>query len=374
MKRKNLDIIMAGVRSCTGSCVYCASANQKDMWRGSLVESTSIKSSEEVQFDFDALEKKMLEHMGQNKYWEVHIWGADPLSSFYALSDTVDFIEWFAEKHGYDIQIDTSTNGAPLISDEVTQYLIDHNIYLQLSHDGVAEELRLPYDPLMEYKDNFKRLPYVYLNCVAHYYNCDFQKNIDYFKQFDFLGEKRFSKPMIGANTSNAINTKGFRNGNYYEHLKGTPFGDFGIRNTEDDPHLIQEYIRWAFTILPHTPGWRFNIGVHNAIIYNSHEPGCGAFAKGIKDYSFHIDTLGNYTTCNLADSMGFLGNPNIKPQFKECSKCRYKYSQVCSGCALNPTEDTIHDKCEFNYALNVALELSKTNAQKTNNIEKRKQ
>ena len=71
---------------------------------------------------------------------------------------------------------------------------------------------------------------------------------------------------------------------------------------------------------------------------------------------------------------MGFLGNPNIKPQFKECSNCRYKYSQVCSGCALNPTEDTVHDKCEFNYALNVALELSKTNAQRTNNIEKRKQ
>lgn len=357
-KRKNLDILMCGVRSCTGFCSYCASANQGDMWRGSIVGETAQKSSDEVVFDFDKLEQTMRKHMGDYKYWTIHIWGADPLSSFYALVDTVDFLEWYGDKYGYDLSLNTTTNGSPLVSDEITQYLVDHNMMLQLSHDGVAEELRLPIDPLKEYTDNFKRLPYIYLNCVAHYYNCDFQKNIDYFKQFPFLGEKRFSRPMIGANVSNTINKKGFRNGNYYEHLKGKPFGDFGIRNTDDDPHLIQDYIRWAFTLLPQIKGWRFNLGTRNTQIYPGKIMGCGAYALGQLTKSYHIDTLGNYTVCNLADSMGFLGNPTIKPQFKECEGCRYRYSQICTGCALNETEDTIHDHCEFNYALNVAMEM----------------
>lgn len=365
-KRSNLDLLMAGVRSCTGSCVYCASANQGDMWRGSVVDDTIKKTYDEVVFDFDKLENTLKNHTSSNKYWNVNIWGADPISSFYALQDTVDFLKYFANKYGKDFQLSTSTNGAPFGNDEIVNFLVDNKISVQLSHDGVAEELRLPIDPLKEFTENFKRVP-LYLNCVAHYYNCDFKKNIEYFKQFPFIRDKRFSRPMIGKNYSNVINKKGFRNGNYYEHLKNTPFGDFGIRNTEEDPHLIQEYVRWAFTILPRTPGWRFNIGTRNTKIYNKTHQGCGAFAVGEKKYNFHIDTLGNYTTCNLADSIGFLGNPNIKPQFKECEHCRYKTSSICTDCALNEPEETIHDKCEFNYALNVALESAQLYSRKTN-------
>lgn len=367
-KRSNLDLLMAGVRSCTGHCVYCSSANQGDMWRGSIIEETANKTYDEVIFDFDKLENALKKHMSSNKYWNINIWGADPISSFYALQDSIDFLKYFANKYDKDFIYSSSTNGTPIGNDDIVNFLVENKINVQLSHDGVAEELRLPIDPLKEYTENFKRLNRVFVNCVAHYYNCDFKKNIEYFSQFPFISDKRFSRPMIGKNYSNTINKKGFRNGSYYEHLKGTPFGDFGIRNTEDDPHLIQDYVRWAFSILPHIPGWRFNIGVRNSNPYNKEHTGCGAYALGLKDHNFHIDTLGNYTVCNLADSLGNLGNPDIKPQFDECKKCRYKLSSVCTDCALNEPECTIHDKCEFNYALNVALEISR-NYLKTNKM-----
>ena len=343
----NIDLLMANTRSCTGSCVYCSAANQKDAYRNTILDTVAAKTYDEVLFDFDKLERTLKSYIGNKKEVRYTIWGADPLSCFLALQDTIDFLDWFNNFYNIKHIYCTSTNGLPIADDNIVDYINKNNIKLQLSHDGVAEELRLPIDPLVEFQDNFKRLKYYFINCVAHSYNTDFAANIEYFNKWAIPSTKniRFSKPMLGANWSNAINRSGFKNGKHYEELKGTVFGDFGIHEN------IDEYIHDAMN-LPEP--YRFNVKYTNLVDMKLNS--CGKFATGISKTSPHIDTLGNYTICNLVDSLGQLGNPNMKPQFSECNECRWKDSPICTGCCINPTEDTIHEKCVFNKKLNEAI------------------
>ena len=353
MKTSTIDILMAGTRSCTGSCVYCASANAADVYRSSILEKTAENTYNEVVFDFDKLENTLKNYnrfIAANKIKFV-VWGADPLSCFYALNDTVDFLEYMGDKYNKQIIISTSTNGLPIADGTVVDYLIAHNIQLQLSHDGVAEELRLPIDPLIEYNANFKRLNYVFINCVAHGYNTNFAANIEYFNKWAVSWTKdiRFSKPMVGANYSNAINIKGFKDGKYYDELKGTPFGDFGIHEEDTD--------RWIHDFMNLPKPYRANLPIDDPKFFKMPLNNCGKYATHIEEVSSHIDTLGNFTVCNLVDSLGKLGNPTMKYQFKdECATCIWKDSMVCTGCCINKTEDTIHNKCVFNKKLNEAI------------------
>ena len=352
MKTSSIDILMAGTRSCTGSCVYCASANQKDVYRSSILQQTANKTYDEVQFDFDKLEETLKNYNRFIKADRVRfiIWGADPLSSFYALQDTVDFLNYMADKYNKQIEISTSTNGLPIQDDRVVDYLNDNKIKLQLSHDGVAEELRLPIDPLVEYQENFARLYFVFINCVAHGYNTDFTANIEYFNKWAIKWTRniRFSKPMLGANWSNTINKNGFKNGKYYDELKGKPFGDFGIHEEDIDKYIFD------FLHLPKP--YRCNLPVDDINFFKQPLNNCGKYATKQADVSSHIDTLGNFTVCNLVDSFGQLGNPTMKQQFDECSTCIWNKSSVCTGCCINEPESTVHDKCIFNRKLNEAI------------------
>ena len=352
MKTSSIDLLMAGTRSCTGSCVYCASANQKDVYRSSILQQTADKTYDEVQFDFDKLENTLKNYYKfyQSEQVKFIVWGADPVSSFYALQDTVDFLDYIKDKYNKKIVISTSTNGMPIKDDAVVDYLNNHNIHIQLSHDGVAEELRLPVDPLKEYQENFKRLKFVFINCVAHGYNTDFKANIEYFNKYavEWAKDIRFSKPMIGANWSNTINKNGFKDGKYYDELKGKPFGDFGIHEEDIDRYIYE------FLHLPKP--YRCNLPIGDPKFFQIPLTNCGKYATKVQNYSSHIDTLGNFTTCNLVDSLGQLGNPNMVEQFEECKNCIWKNSPVCTGCCINEPECKVHKECIFNKKLNIAI------------------
>lgn len=352
-KRHVIDIIMAGVRSCTGNCVYCSAANNSDViFRNQFLNEVDYKTSKEFKIDFRKLENALVNHPNFRKdNLNIVIWGADPLSAFTPFKITVIFLEMLRKKYNLKFTMMTSTNGMPLGNKDIIDFCVKHNIIVQLSHDGVAECLRLPIDPLVEYRDNISKLKEVRVNCVAHYYNCDFKKNIEYFDKYRTPNMRiRFSKPMLGANYSKTINRLGFRNGEYFEELRGKPFGDFGIRNTEEEPHLVEDYVLNLFTL----PKGYSKSGM-NEPQFSSKISGCGAFSTGQRDWSNHIDTLGNCTICNLIDSLGKVENPECFDQFDECKTCRFKHSSLCRGCCINPPEGTIHSKCELLYEINTA-------------------
>jgi len=351
-----IDIIMAGIRSCTGSCVYCAAANNSDViFRNQFIDEVNCKTVKEFKIDFRKLENTLINHPNiRRDKLNIVIWGGDPLSAFTPFKMTVAFLEMLRKKYNLKFSIMSSTNGMPLGNKELIDFCIKHDIIIQLSHDAVAECLRLPIDPLIEFRDNIARLPRVKVNCVAHYYNCDFKKIIEYFDKYRTPNMSiRISKPMLGANYSKTINRFGFRNGEYFEELKGKPFGDFGIRNTKEEPHLVDDYVNAMFNL----PKGYVNSGMKKPS-FSDKVNGCGIYSTGARDWSSHIDTLGNYTFCNLIDSMGKVANKECNFQFKECENCKYKTSSLCKGCCINPPEGTIHEKCELLYKINETYEL----------------
>ena len=166
------SIVMSGVESCSGMCSYCSAASSMDYTMGvkgigtpeidwdalhkSLLD-VDKKTYEEALFDFPALEKALDNDIKNvkriddtNGYtFKADIWGADPVTCFSALQEVVYFLEDYCNNRGMKFQLHTSTNGLPLLRDDICDFLKQHNIHVQLSHDGCGQYMRTKYiDPI----------------------------------------------------------------------------------------------------------------------------------------------------------------------------------------------------------------------------------
>ena len=295
-----LDLVMCGLRSCAGHCPYCACYR--------LVHGNN---DSEFQYDWG----KVREQLKDKDLSEIMIWGADPVGSWGSFKKTVAFIESL----GKNTQIYASTNGKTL-TDDVIDYLNEHNIKVQLSHDGVAEHLKLDFDPLDRY--DITRLNSVVINCVIHNKNCDIMKNIDYFSKKVPTIKVAFSLPQISKEN------------------------DFTIHKENADKLIGQ----CAALLLSDNPMYRLNVptGDDYKVDYRKEEmptDGC-LMAEGISN---HIDTLGNWVACNLTDSL------NKPLEFKRneiCNNCEFRYSTLCGVCGLLEPPDS----CYFLFKLNQLL------------------
>lgn len=289
---------MAGLRSCNGKCPYCAC--------GKIVHN----NDSEFVYNWD----KVRSELKDKDISEIMIWGADPIVSWNSFKKTVDFVESL----GKNIQIYASTNGSTLTND-VIDYLNEHNIKVQLSHDGVAEHYKLDFDPLDRY--DITRLNSVVINCVIHNNNCDIMKNIDYFSKKVPTIKVAFSLPQISKEN------------------------DFTIHKENADKLIGQ----CTALLLSDNPMYRLNVptGDDYKIDYRTKMPTVGCLmSEGVSN---HIDTLGNWCQCNLVDSL----NPKLEFRRNEiCNNCEFRYSTLCGVCGLlePPTE------CYFLYRLNQLL------------------
>ena len=236
------------------------------------------------------------------------------MGSWGSFKKTVAFIESL----GKNTQIYTSTNGKTL-TDNVIDYLNEHNIKVQLSHDGVAEHYKLDFDPLDRY--DITRLNSVVINCVIHNNNCDIMKNVKYFSKKVPTIKVAFSLPQISKENAFTI-------------------------HKENADKLIGQC---TALLLSDNPMYRLNVptGDDYKIDYRKEIPTDGCLmSEGISN---HIDTLGNWCQCNLVDSL----NPKLEFKRNEiCNKCKYRYSTLCGVCGLlEPPEE-----CYFMYKLNELL------------------
>lgn len=294
-----INLIMSGLRSCNGKCPYCACYR--------LVHGNN---DGEFQYDWSKVRKE-LENRDLS---EVMIWGADAVVSWNSFKKTVDFVESL----GKSTQIYASTNGSTL-TDNVIDYLNEHSIKVQLSHDGVAEHYKLDFDPLDRY--DITKLNSVVINCVIHNNNCDIMKNVEYFSKKVPTIKVAFSLPQISKEN------------------------DFTIHKENADKLIGQ----CTALLLSDNPMYRLNVptGDDYKIDYREEMPTDGCLmSEGISN---HIDTLGNWCQCNLVDSL----NPKLEFRRNEiCNKCKYRYSTLCGVCGLLEPPDS----CYFMYKLNELL------------------
>ena len=435
-KRISFSFTANSVKECSGFCRYCSASRQMEYGMGvkgvtgnidekKLLESlyeVDEKSYSEFVFDKEAFEKAIdndpqvkpvLENRSKYDKVDFHVdfWAADPLSSLCVLRDMVEFTESYCKKHGFDFHGSTSTNGLPFIRDEACDFLREHHVTLQLSHDGLGQWVRTNDIDPMDFP-NARALMreglFNAVNTTLNFWNYSIFSNHQYWvnklreifpEVYNGTADKKlmqiYNSLYIKLNhiydgqyDIKAQNIRGLFNGHAYEQLAGVPLGNLNFR---DDKELAKLYnmpeLGWVlsnymheykhFGILMLDPATQSRLeyrpfknyidGQINRFKYQaSHDNSVGAcrafqrFKHHIGDEkinaahstTFVLDTTGRYSECNLIDADTAVSNPGgVQPDY--CKGCRYELAQECNPCG----SEQFPDECNYYYRWEQCLE-----------------
>lgn len=412
----SFSITGAGVRSCSGSCLYCSAAstakysmgiNKKDVIQ-SLIDIDN-KTATEFRADFGEMEKtldndpQIINEMKKDedkRYCHVDMWMGDPVTCFQNTQEVVEFLKDYMSQRKIKLNLSSSTNGLPLIRDEICQYYKENNIRIQLSHDGIGQWMRTgDIDPLYDERfapnlaDMFCSGIMSMINCTTNFWNPSLLDNKrywdDYFKSIPIL-DTVYQKMYIKLNRIydssdydiHTINKDGKFGRRTFEELKTMPLGNMNLRNWKNAntgnvelDHLLahvlddvmSEWLQIAILIRderiqnslmwkPYLSYFREQFSRHKYMKSRDSMTGaCRAFQRwkhqigdssGWKKTTFVIDTLGRYSECNLLDADTPTKNPGGLYEPEACKKCKYYLHYECMGCGSEP----INDECEWHY------------------------
>lgn len=374
MSNCSISIVMNGIKKCSGSCLYCSAASTMN-YRSKENKNTFVLKK-------DALKKRILEYcepvLKDNKAnnvpteLNVDIWGGNPLENFEPFKETVAFVE-NELKEFVHINIHTSGNGLELQDNDLVDYLINHGIHYQLSHDGLGQWLRTgEIDPLYwdKTKDNIARLTQMgildWINCTLTSRNPSFFDNIEYWNKWRKEIGLDLNNPLVIKLNHIYDGTppieKKWLGGDNEQIKHGEVIGDLCFHG-EVLHEYLHEFRKLAYIILnPATQGiWEFRpylnyIGEQARryhIAQKDEDYGaCTKFQRGLVKTNFAIDTKGEYCQCNLIDSDSKVKNENAK-QPDYCKGCRYEKSLECNKCG----SENYPEKCEYNWWWNKTLE-----------------
>ena len=368
-------------------------------------------NEKEAVFDFPATEKRMDEYFGYTKdkheemkgtLLHVDIWGADGLCNFTSLQYEIEFLEDYCKEREWKLDAHTSTNGIACVVKEWTDFLHEHNIHLQLSHDGLAQWVRTKtIDPMdmPEVRELIRDGTIDWINCTLSFWNWSIFDNIDYYNS-----KLREIFPEVWSNTEVASpeidriyrklyiklnhiydsdydikvkNVDGKYRTRYFPALKGTELGNLAFVNRPDLAekynipelgHVLDEYInQWYrvyamfsnmnpndYSLLPYKSYLLSQLKRYKFLksIDDTSAGACYSFQRGLKDKTFVIDTIGKYSQCNLIDSAHKVLNPTAeKPSY--CKGCKYELSMECNRCG----SVMFPEKCGYLYRWNNLLE-----------------
>ena len=425
--RINYSFTMTGIESCSGGCVYCSAGTTLDYAMG--VDYTNVagslkkideKTYSEFKADFNKLAetiehntrfrnaKKLQEERGQQAIVHIDIWGADPVTCHLATQEVVEFAEdFFINKYGMKLELSSSTNGLPLMRNDICDYYRKHNITLQISHDGCGQWMRTKdIDPLYtpgfaeNIADLFREGRLNMINDCLNFYNNDMFANKkyydDYFKSIDMPLDK-FEKLFIKLNRIydgdyNILkkNVKGIFGSDKREwkELVNTPFGDMRHHNAKVQTgnleldhlmaHELDNYLNDWYKLalmmrdpnVRNNPNWKPYLGYITEQV-NRWKPMknrdesqsiCRRFQMTVAKVGdpkywckpnefgetemFVIDTIGGYCECNLIDSEHHVKNVGCATVPKQCHLCKYYLQSECQGCG----SEIFTEDCEWRY------------------------
>lgn len=342
----------------------------------------------------------------KNKHAHCDLWGADSTGNLLMLNDMITHLTDIFHKLGYEnISFSDSTGGICLLRDEVADYHKENNIHIQLSHDGLGQFIRTRDIDVLEYQNTKDLIKAGILNAVnttLSFWNNDIIANYKYWTDYlrglfptvysktamaSPLESRIFQSLYIklnhiynGTTPSEARNELGIWNGKEYDQLKGVPYGDFNLINDrkradeygiEGMAHALDDYIH-SYTMMLK------ELGTMEALPFRNYFEGqinryrlnkdtdtitgaCRAYQrgkykigdpKGWKDSTFVIDTMGNYSECNLIYSKYSVKNPGgVNKDY--CKGCKYETASECMVCGC----EAFPGHCEYNYRWNQFLE-----------------
>ena len=426
--RINYSITMNGIESCSHGCVYCSAATTLNYSQGvnkqDLVNSL-IKLDEKTYGEFNADFAKLAETIEHNSRFimaktkqekegiqaQIHIdlWGGDPITNHLATQEVVDFLEdFFINKHGMKLKINSSTGGLPLARKDICDYYKEHNMTLQISHDGCGQWMRTgEIDPLYDERmadniaDLFRSGNLNMINDCLNFYNNSVFANKkfwdNYFKSINMPKDKyaqlyiKLNRIYDGDYDIQKKNHLGIFGSDkrVWKELIDKPFGDMRHHNWKDlnsgnieldhlFAHELDEYLNDWYKIAlmmrdPYTlqnASWKPYLSYMREQV-NRWKPmkdrdECHAICRrfqmttsnnGKPEFwikpnafgeieNFVIDTKGKYCECNLIDSDHHVKNLGCKITPKQCPSCKYYLQSECQGCG----SEIFTEDCEFRY------------------------
>lgn len=357
---KSISLIMHGIKRCSGSCLYCSAA--------STMNYNEDGNKNTFKFDKEKTRKKILEFTevenniknNESVILKIDLWGGNPLENFNEFKQVVDFCE-NELKEFKEVKLHTSGNGLELRDDEKVQYLIDHDIHYQLSHDGCGQFLRTGIiDPLYweETKDNIVKLARFgkldWINTTLNGRNFSFFENIEYWNKW------RKENDLMECTKNILIKLNHIYEGtppikkkwlfdDYQTDYKcviapkkGEEIGDLNLSGKALNTYMHELRMLGLLSMMPNirdnyelSPFMNYISGqiADFTLCEDESKSGiCRQFQMGLVEKTFAIDTLGEYCQCNLIDSSSTVKNPSGK-RLLECEKCEYKNFIPCKPC-----------------------------------------
>lgn len=318
---------MFGCRSCNFSCEYCMGPDKQYNEKFSINENKLLYSIE----NYIKLKK--------DKRVAFSIWGGEPLFHFNELKQTILFLR----KNYPNCKIIFSTNGFLLSNKEYQEFILQNHIKLQLSHDGVGQIFRSNFNPLDNHNislflTKLIKTNQLTINCVMHNKNPSVSNNIKYFsnwmtkyKCMNSTLNIRFTPFNESCLTSSFNFSKESLKTFIDEYEQLYIYGLFGKKRNK----LLNHFIKYPLKIIKKANFEKCNWEDSNS---------CAKFYSGKSETSNHIDTKGNYLSCNLIDSGIQPRGKTIKKIPTYCEKCEFKMTRGCWPC---PAGD-FTEKCEY--------------------------
>lgn len=402
----NISLTANNVRECSGGCKYCTACRSMDyiMNYGNKFAVDTLVAIDEKNFndwkrDWSKVEETLLHHEQylqemkkpvDQRFAHFDIWGSDPVTNFLMTKEMTAFIKDFCDRNEIRCSISSSTNGLPLIRDDICQWHTDNKVTLQISHDGLGQWIRTGDVEPLDFDNTKKLFKNGTLNVVNDtlcYYNNDMMANMKFWTDY-LMGlfpavysptdvctpdeEAIFRKLYIklnhiydGTPAIKAINKKGLYNGIVAPELIGKPIGNINFTGRALDDYIQSYYHIAALMLDPskyNDPALMpFRQYIENQInrfeVMKSEEDiigSCRSFQRykhKIGDWekqnhqTFVIDTLGQYSECNLIDGNATTANPGgVQPEY--CKDCKYRLTHECNPCG----SEQFTDHCEYRY------------------------
>ena len=310
------SIVLYGARGCNGLCSYCCAHSNK------LSDSKIIIDEKAL---IDKIKSSPLYKENENHHFD--LWNnGDGLMHRKEMQRLVDILR----KEWPTCTLSLSTNGLLLSDDASCDFLIKNNITFQVSHDGLGQFARTgDIDPL--YFENTIALAkmglFTTINCTLSGYNSSFIKNVEYFNNWRYKNHLETCNINIKLNHIYDSDYKDFeyKGKKYNSKLTGKVLDDYLTEFTKLAILFRKEnglYWRpYKSYILEQSRRFRKGSGGI-----------CFDFQSGNKDYTFVIDTKGNYSKCNLIDSSIDVSNSKAtRPDY--CKDCKYYDYSECKKC-----------------------------------------
>lgn len=368
-KSARMSITMNNTTKCSGNCSYCMAASFNSYGLNPYHDIEVLKHIDNEMYKQWKFDPKQIEitlitdqRMYQAEEWNFDIWGADPVTNFKCLKDLVGLLRKLAKKYHKKLIMSTSTNGLPLMRDDITKWFLKQkDISIQLSHDGVGQKYRTKdFDPL-DIPNVRKLMQKGVLNAINATLN---QKNNSLWANINYFN-KKFADifPGLYGKDENGYRKVFERMQVKLNHIMDSEY-DFAFHGRELDDYIQEWFQLLTKDQVAHDCNWleykpymnyirgQFSRGTN---ITDSNCNLCRKFQMGLIERGDHIDSTGRYCQCNLVDADHQVENPtNELPEY--CKDCKFNKSGECNMCGAMKHRS----KCEYLYRWNQFLQIAR--------------